>query len=287
MEGVSASRSLKRGYAIRRLLGWAIVLSVLAAFVAPAGSFSTPIKLLGAFCFLVLILAWLIVAFFVWVRKDDKAPAWDEIPSRPPIVPEPPFKGGGLIGSSISDRLAKWSLGRLDKDGTAYIMAMAEMYDIGTKYTSKNPTEAFRWYMKAVGGGDPAEGSAPRFAKLRLAEMYEDGEGVERDIDQATRIYKTIPDFPSTWLHFAIAHVGGRGVQRDYVEAYRQLLLADKFRSMNAPSKKEIEIQAQSHRENRRHIRVRELMAILEAGLTPEQQLRASEAARDYWNAHR
>jgi hypothetical protein len=54
-------------------------------------------------------------------------------------------------------------------------------------------------------------------------------------------------------------------VQRDYIEAYRQLLLADKFRSMNAPSKKEVEIQAQHHRENRRHIRVRELMAILEA----------------------
>jgi len=60
-------------------------------------------------------------------------------------------------------------------------MAMAEMYDIGTKYTPKNPTEAFRWYMKAVGGCDPAEGSGPTFAKLRLAEMYEDGEGVERD----------------------------------------------------------------------------------------------------------
>jgi hypothetical protein len=51
--------------------------------------------LFGAFCFLILILAWLIAAFFVWVRKDDKAPAWDEIQSAPPIVPEPPFKGGG------------------------------------------------------------------------------------------------------------------------------------------------------------------------------------------------
>jgi Sel1 repeat len=278
---------LRRGYAIRRLLGWVILLTVLAAFFAPAGSASTPIKLLASFCLLILIAAWLIAAAFVWIRKDAKAPAWDEIQSVPPILPEPPLKGGGLIGRTISDFFAKRLLNRKDKDDAAYVNAMGEMFDIGTKYTPKNPTEAFRWYMKAIGGGDPARASGPTFAKLRLAEMYEDGEGVERDIDQATRIYKTIPDFPSTWLHFAVAHVEGREVQRDYVEAYRQLLLADKFRSMNAPNKKEVEIQAQRHRENRRHIRARELMAILEARLTPEQLLKAKQAARDYWNAHR
>jgi Sel1 repeat-containing protein len=266
-------------------LGWAIALSVLASFLAPVESLSIPIKLLAAFCFLILVIAWLTAVAFVLIRKDvPKAPAWDEIQSVPPIVPEPPLKERGLIVSAISDRMTEWFLSRLDKDGTAYVMAMAEMYDIGTP---NNPPEAFRWYMAAIRGGDPTKAGGPKFARLRLAEMYEDGEGVERDLDQATRIYQTVPDFPSTWLHFAIAHIDGRGVRQDYVEAYRQLLLADKFRNMNALSKKEVEIRVQSHRENRRHIRVRELMTILEAGLTPEQQLRAMEAARDYWNAHR
>ena len=70
--------------------------------------------------------------------------------------------------------------------------------------------------------------------------MYEDGEGVARDLDEAGRIYKTIPDFPSAMLHFAIAYVEGRRVPQDYVEAYKLLLLANKFRSMNPPTRNRV-----------------------------------------------
>ncbi len=93
--------------------------------------------------------------------------------------------------------------------------------------------------------------------------------------------------FPSARLHFAIANIEGRGVPRDYVEAYKLLLLADKTRSWHPPSRKQVETDPQRHRENRRHIRVRELMATLESELPPEQLLRAREAAREWWNTHR
>src|SRR5439155_23431362 len=154
------------------------------------------------------------------------------------------------------------------------------------KIHSENPAEAMRWYRAAVGGGDPAKANGPLYAKLRIAEMYEDGEGVARDLDEAGRIYKTIPDFPSAMLHFAIAYVEGRRVPQDYVEAYKLLLLANKFRSMNPPTRKLVETDPQRHRENRRHIRVRELMAVLESRMAPEHLLRATEAAREWWNAH-
>ena len=88
-------------------------------------------------------------------------------------------------------------------------------------------------------------------------------------------------------LHFAIAYVEGRRVPQDYVEAYKLLLLANKFRSMNPPTRKLVETDPQRHRENRRHIRVRELMAVLESRMAPEHLLRAKEAAREWWNAHR
>ena len=68
-----------------------------------------------------------------------------------------------------------------------------------------------RWYLAAA-GGDPEKESGHQYAKLRIAEMYEDGEGVTRDLAQAGRIYRTIPTFPSARLHFAIANIEGRGL---------------------------------------------------------------------------
>jgi hypothetical protein len=88
-------------------------------------------------------------------------------------------------------------------------------------------------------------------------------------------------------LHFAVAHVEGRGLPQDYVEAYRLLLTADKAYSMHPSSRKEVETNIQTHRKNRRHIRVKELMGILQPRMTLEQLLKANKAARSWWNAHR
>jgi TPR repeat protein len=51
--------------------------------------------------------------------------------------------------------------------------------------------------------------------------VYEDGEGVARNLDEAARIYKAMSHYPSAMLYFAIAHVEGRGVVQDYAEAYK------------------------------------------------------------------
>jgi len=269
-----------------RLLKWAILIATIGVLIAPSENVSASTKLLTALCGLILLAVWLITAFVRSIKSNDMAPAWDEIQSVSPIIPEPPLRGGGLIGRAITNRFAKWAFNRKDKADAGYLNAMGELYDIGTKYTPKNPVEAMRWYLAAT-GGDPKQESGHQYAKLRIAEMYEDGEGVARDLDQAGRIYRTIPAFPSAMLHFATANVEGRGVPRDYVEAYRLLLIADKARSWHAPSRKEVENNPQRHRENHCHIKVRELMAVLESRLKPEQQMKAREAAREWWNAHR
>ena len=72
------------------------------------------------------------------LRGNDMAPEWDEIQSVPPIVPEPPFRGGGLIWRALTNRFARWTINRKDKDDGGYLNAMGELYDIGTKYTPKN-----------------------------------------------------------------------------------------------------------------------------------------------------
>jgi Sel1 repeat len=272
---------------MKRLLKWVALLVVLGVLIALAESASTPIKLLALLGGVILVVLWLKSAFVRWIKKDDKAPAWDEIPSSPPIVPEPRFKGGGPIGRAIMNWFAKRPLSNAKKGDRDSYNAVGELYDIGSKYTPKNPVEAMRWYKAAVGEGDPATASGPHYSKLRIAEMYEDGEGVAQDIDGAGRIYKTLPHYPSAMLHFAIAHIEGRGVSHDYIEAYRLLLTADKFYSMHPPTRKQVETDPQSHRSNRRHIRVRELMATLEVSLKPEQLMKAREAAREWWNAHR
>ncbi len=269
-----------------RLLKLAILVAIIGVLIAPSENVSTTTKFLSALCGLILLAVWLITAFIRWNKSNGMAPAWDEIPSVPPVIPEPPLKSGGLIARAISNRFAKLTINRKDKDDGGYLNAMGELYDIGTKYTPKNPIEAMRWYLAAA-GGDPEKESGHQYAKLRIAEMYEDGEGVAHDLAQAERIYRTIPTFPSARLHFAIANIEGRGVPRDYVEAYKLLLLADKTRSWHPPSRKQVETDPQRHRENRRHIRVRELMATLESELPPEQLLRAREAAREWWNTHR
>jgi Sel1 repeat len=229
---------------------------------------------------------WLIAGAVKWIKSEPKAPAWDEIQSVPPITPEPPLKGSGVLGRACKNRFAKWNLNRKKQDDAGYLNLMGELFDVGTKYTPKNPVEAMRWYVAAT-GGDPTQVRGHQYAKLRIAEMYEDGEGVPRDLDKAGRIYKTIPHFPSAMLYHAVAHLQGRGMVQDYVEAYRLLLLADKARSWHPATKRAVEVDPQSHRENRRHIKVRELMALLESRMAPEQLFKAKEAAREWWNAHR
>jgi hypothetical protein len=270
-----------------RLLRWAILIAIIGVLLASPESVSAPTKLLTAFCGLIVFSTWLAAGTVRWIKREDKAPAWDEIQSAPPVVPEPPFRGSGPVARVLKDRFAKWNLNRKHRnDDAAYLNMMGELFDIGTSHTPRDPVEAMRWYMAAA-GGDPTQDRGHQYAKLRIAEMYEDGEGVPRDLDKAGRIYKTISNFPSAMLYFAIAHVDGRGVTRDYVEAYRLLLLADKARSWHPPTRKQIETDPQSHRENRRHIKVRELMALLESRMAPEQLFKARDAAREWWNAHR
>jgi hypothetical protein len=270
-----------------RLLKWTVPPAIIGFLVAPVGYVPTSAKLLTLAVALILFGLWLKRVFVRWVKSNPKAPTWDEIQSVSPIEPEPKFKSGGPIGRAVSDCFAKWTLNRKDKEDPIYLNALAEMFDMGTKHTPKNPVEAMRCYKAAVGGGDPAKANGPHYAKLRIAEMYEDGEGVAQDLAEAARIYKTIPHYPSAMFHFAIAHVHGRGVPQDYIESYKLLLLADKYYSWHAPSRKEVEVQVQAHRSNRRHIRVRKMMAIFEGRMAPEQLLRGREAARAWWNANR
>ena len=271
-----------------RLLKWAFFVVLIASLgVMLATDLPISTKLLALFCVVALLVLWVKAAFVQWFKSIDQLPTWDEIKSIPPTVPEPPFKGGGIVARTLTDWSAKWIASKARKGDRNSFNAMGEFYEIGTKYTPKSASEAMRWYKAAVGGGNPAEAHGPYYAKIRIAEMYEDGEGVERDLDLARRIYATLPNHPSAMLHFAIAHIEGKAVPKDYVEAYRLLLTADKFHSMNPMTRKELQIDVRKHRNNRNHIRVRELMTILEPHMKPEQLLKGKESAREWWNAHR
>jgi hypothetical protein len=43
-------------------------------------------------------------------------------------------------------------------------------YDIGTKYTPRDPVEAMRWYKAAV-DGDPIKATGPHYSKLRCRDV--------------------------------------------------------------------------------------------------------------------
>lgn len=261
---------------------WIAMVGFLATLLAPRENVSGSTKLMVAAVGLVLTVYLVWKGFRRWLKQDGRLPPWDEIKPRAPIVPEPPLKEPGRMASALGYLLARWMLNWAKDDPKT----MGELYDIGNKCTPHNPKEALRFYFEAC-GGDPTQPGGPLWPKLRIAEMYEDGEGIDRDAAFAARIYKTIPAAPSAMLHFAIAHVEGRGVTQNYVEAYKLLLVADRLRGLHPLSKAELRHNAQSRRENRRHIRIRELMAMLEAHLRPEQCFEGREAARAYWEVHR
>jgi hypothetical protein len=270
---------------IWRLLRWAVFLGIIGLLIAPNYSVSPVSKFFATIFGLIVLMIYLISLFVRWANSfSGNAPMWDEIQSVSPIIPEPPLREVGTIGRALADWSTKWTMNRKDKSDAGYLNAMGEAYDIGTRHTPKSPRKAMQWYLV---GGDPTRPGGHEYAKLRIAEMYEDGEGVTPDFETAGRVYKTIPNYPSSLLHFAIAYVEGRGVPRNYVEAFRLLLIADRARSWHPPTRKEVEVNPQRHRENRRHIRMRELMAILEPKLSPEQLMTAHNAAREWWNEHR
>src|SRR5205807_457668 len=102
---------------------------------APSEDVSSSTKLVTAIGGLILIMMWLKAAFARWIKSEDKAPAWDEIKSVPPIIPEPPLKEAGAIARAIRDYFTKWVLNR--KNDPANLNAMGEVFDIGTKYTPR------------------------------------------------------------------------------------------------------------------------------------------------------
>jgi len=151
------------------LLKWAAFAAILGALIAHT---SVLIKLFAVLCGLFLLAVWLKSAVQRWLKGEAKAPAWDEISLVPPIIPEPPFTGrsGGVLVDWFANWFAKRSLSNAKKGDRDYYNAVGECYEIGTKYTPRDPVEAMRWYKAAV-DGDPIKATGPHYSKLRCRDV--------------------------------------------------------------------------------------------------------------------
>jgi hypothetical protein len=166
------------------LLKWAAFAAILGALVAHT---SVLTKVFAVVCGLILLAVWLKSAVLRWLKSEGKAPAWDEISLVPPIMPEPPFTGRGAAYSWIG---LLNGLFRTPRKATAITTIQW-----GNPTTSEQNTPRGTQWRRC--GGTKRQLTVTRSKRRDLtirscaAEMYEDGEGVTRDLETAGRIYKT------------------------------------------------------------------------------------------------
>ena len=89
--------------------------------------------------------------------------------------------------------------------------------------------EALKWFRQAGDNKDPfAQWPAGRVANFFIGGMYENGEGVPRDYDEAVKRYRLSADqgFADAQYRLGVMYVNGRGVPKDYLEAARLYRLA-------------------------------------------------------------
>jgi TPR repeat protein len=241
--------------------------------------------LLIAVLFFVVLMLYLFGMLKRLLRSNPSLPTlpeWDIIDSKKPIFSVPPVEP--MKQYFVINLLARW-LKSSARTGSQ-IASLGEMYEIGTKYTPKNAEKARQLYEDVVFRELDIKNSYS-WARLRLAEMYEDGEGGPKNFSKAEVIYRTIPNYPSSMLFLAKSRIVGAETVVDLVDAYKLLLVADKFFSLHQPSAEEMTHEGQKRRENFRHIHVKNLMEMLERQMTPADTLTAHEAAREYWNKNR
>jgi uncharacterized protein len=80
--------------------------------------------------------------------------------------------------------------------------------------------EALKWYKMAAEGGDPD-------AQVVLGQKYKDGEGIEQNYELAAKWFRKAAEHAPNWTgarqgknRLGGLYMTGRGVPRDYVQAY-------------------------------------------------------------------
>ena len=255
------------------------------------------INIVGALAVTILFLAVVAILIFLRLMRTQRRPRhWNQIRVSDPVDPAPRFvgwRGAGpvtiFLNWLVTYPLLRWIEKRRGSraDSIQSMIFLAELYDEGAPHKRHNPSKAFRLYLKVLGGSDPALAEGPIWVKMRLAEMYEDAEGVEKDIDMAGRIFATIPTLPSAMLHFALSHLEGRRRPQDHVEVYKWLLCAERAYSIHPFTREEISISRQRYRENIRFIKVKQLKVRVEKELSPIRIAEAESAAKTWWSKHR
>jgi TPR repeat protein len=99
-------------------------------------------------------------------------------------------------------------------------MAAWEAYEYGRSYLRINPpspSTAAKYFVLAAEMGD-------KWAAYELAELYRTGNGVQKDLSEAVRLYETIVD-DNGWAQYQLGEMlrKGEGVAQDPVRA-RELL---------------------------------------------------------------
>ena len=255
------------------------------------------INIVGALAATILFVAVVATLIFLRLLRTQRRPRhWGEIRISDPVDPAPRFigwRGAGpvtiFLNWLVTYPLLRWIEKRRGSrvDSIQSMIFLAELYDEGAPHKRHNPTKAFRLYLKVLGGKDPELAKGPVWVKMRLAEMYEDAEGIEKDIDMAGKIFATIPTLPSAMLHFALGHLDGRGSFHDRVEAYKWLLCAERAYSIHPFTRTDVMTSRQRFRENMRFIKVKQLKLCLENNLNTTQIAAAESAAKVWWSKHR
>lgn len=112
----------------------------------------------------------------------------------------------GMFGVQRDDALGlRWLTRAADAGYAAALLDMARAYDVGRKGVSKDRVKAAYWYEEAAERGDLQ-------AQYFLAERYERGDGVVKDIDKAI-----------FWMRKAADHDEGDPVQNLAMQALPRL----------------------------------------------------------------
>ncbi|MFL5327906.1 MAG: caspase family protein [Gemmataceae bacterium] len=109
---------------------------------------------------------------------------------------------------------AKWFRKGAEKNSTGCVQQLAHVYTSGKVTPEKSDPQAVAWFRAAIERGDLDTTS-------NLGVMYENGWGVNKDLNEAFNLYKKAADkgHKVAQTNVGLAYANGRGVQVDYNEA--------------------------------------------------------------------
>ena len=131
------------------------------------------------------------------------------------------FRGLAAEPTEADRKLLADIRARAEKGDTRAQNDLAAAYIVGEHGLQQNPSEAFKWWLKAAEQGYAV-------AQHNVGACYVNGSGVEKNYQQAAKWYLKAAEqnFRSSQYAVAFSYANGLGVPKDYVVAYKWWNLA-------------------------------------------------------------